>query len=71
MGRLLTTGEAAERLHLSEWTIRDLVKAGSLRPVRLVRGKLLFTEEELERAVQEAIAGTSAASADVAAAVAG
>jgi excisionase family DNA binding protein len=54
MTHLLTVPEAASRLRLSPWTIRSLAKRGVLRPVRLVSGKLLFSEESLEAAVRQA-----------------
>jgi excisionase family DNA binding protein len=56
-GGLLTLREAAERLRVSEWTLRRLVKDGTVRPCRLTPGKLLFTSAELDRAVREASGG--------------
>lgn len=47
MTTLLTYEEVAERLHVTVRTVRRLVAAGQLRPVRVSR-KPLITEREFE-----------------------
>jgi excisionase family DNA binding protein len=54
MTKLLTLREAAERLRVSDWKLRQLVREGKVRPTRLGPGKLLFTETALEEAVRAA-----------------
>jgi excisionase family DNA binding protein len=48
----LKTKQAAQRLNLSEKTVRDLVKRGLIRPNRCTR-HLLFPVAELERFLQQ------------------
>ena len=55
--RLLGVQASAAYLSLSPWTIRDLIAAGSLHPVRLVVGdrpvrRLLLDRQELDRLVE-------------------
>jgi excisionase family DNA binding protein len=54
MSRLLTVAEVAERLNLCRWTVRKLAQHGKLPAVRLVPGKLLFREDDVEEAVRRA-----------------
>jgi excisionase family DNA binding protein len=57
MSTLLTVQETASRLRISKAAVRSLVKAGRLRPVRLLGRKLLFTERCLEEAIRGAMNG--------------
>jgi len=52
MVTLMSVNEAAGRLRISPWTVRALIRAGKLRPVRLGR-RVLLPESELERLVAE------------------
>jgi excisionase family DNA binding protein len=54
MPRLFTLIEAAQQLRLSPRTVRRLAREGRIRAARLVKGRLLFAEDELARAVREA-----------------
>ncbi len=47
-GRLLDRIEAAERLHVSEMTVRRLGKAGHLTEVRVGVRAIRITEESVE-----------------------
>ncbi len=51
--RLFDIKTAASLLSLSPWTVRKLIKAGKLRPVRLGR-RVLLEPVELQRFVDEA-----------------
>ena len=51
--RLLTLLELAERLQVSQHTIRSWIRKGKLRPVRLCR-RLLFHPDEINRLLAEA-----------------
>ncbi len=54
---LLTAREAASKLRITEKAVRDMVRRGSLRAVRLSdgpRGRIRIREAELVRFVQEA-----------------
>jgi excisionase family DNA binding protein len=50
--RLLTTKEVSERLHLCPDSIRKLARSGVLPSIRLVRGRLRFSEVDIDRAVE-------------------
>ena len=50
MTALLTTHQAAQLLNIHEETVRDLVKRGVLKPVRLCR-RLRFTEQAIADAI--------------------
>lgn len=52
MSTLLDTNAAAELLDVHPQTIRDLVRRGILKPVRLTR-KLQFTKESIQAAIAE------------------
>jgi excisionase family DNA binding protein len=54
MTQLLNLAEAARRLNVSCCTLRRLVRDGKVRPVKLLKGKLLFSESGLEEAVRAA-----------------
>jgi excisionase family DNA binding protein len=54
MSKLLTLRETADRLRLSEWTVRRMVKDGRLQPCPLTPGKLLFTEAAVEQVIRQA-----------------
>jgi excisionase family DNA binding protein len=60
MAKLLNSAQAAERLGISVWSVQNMVRRGRLRPVRLLEGKLLFTEQALEEAVRLAQQGAPA-----------
>lgn len=47
-GRALTQAEAARLLSCSRWSIRRLVAAGKLRPVRLLGGLVRFDRNQVE-----------------------
>jgi excisionase family DNA binding protein len=53
-GRLLDRSEAAERLHVSEKTVRRLTAAGYLTEVRVSERSPRITEESIERHVRRA-----------------
>jgi excisionase family DNA binding protein len=58
-GRALTTlllnvKEAAERLRVSDWTLRRMVRDGLVPVVRLTPGKLLFDPADLQQAIEHA-----------------
>jgi excisionase family DNA binding protein len=48
-------GDAAQRLGVSEFTVRRRVKEGVIRSVRLGR-RLLISESEVERVIREGCA---------------
>jgi excisionase family DNA binding protein len=48
-GRLLDRAEAAERLHVSEMTVRRLGKAGHLDEIRVGERAVRITEDSVER----------------------
>jgi excisionase family DNA binding protein len=48
-GRLLRRSEAAERLNVSEMTVRRLGKAGDLTEVRVGKRAVRVTEDSIER----------------------
>ena len=48
MKRLLDVRSAAQLLSLSHWCVRDYIRQGKLRPVRIGR-RVLLEEGELER----------------------
>jgi excisionase family DNA binding protein len=56
--RLLSVHEAAAYLGLSHWTVRDLLHAGTIRPVRLPVGdgkdvrRLLLDRHDLDALVE-------------------
>lgn len=52
-GRLLDRGEAAERLHVSEMTVRRLGKAGHLTEVRVGERAIRIEEDSVERHIAE------------------
>lgn len=52
-GRLLDRGEAAERLHVSEKTVRRLGRAGHLEEIRVSERAVRITEDSLERHLAE------------------
>jgi excisionase family DNA binding protein len=52
MAKLLTVPEVAERLRVSVWTVYKMAQARELPAIRLVRGKLLFSEPIVEEAVR-------------------
>jgi len=52
MNALMSIEKAAELLSISKWTVRDYIRSGKLRPVRLGR-RVLLSESELERLVTE------------------
>jgi excisionase family DNA binding protein len=54
MPRVFNLAEAAELLGVSPCTLRRLTKEGRVRAVRLLRGKLLYSEAALEEAVRQA-----------------
>lgn len=54
MPNLLRVCDVAQRLNVSKWTVYGLVADGKLRPVRLLTGRLLFTELALEQAITAA-----------------
>jgi excisionase family DNA binding protein len=47
-GRLLTRGEAAERLHVSQMTVRRLAMSGRLAEVRVGERAIRVTEASVE-----------------------
>jgi excisionase family DNA binding protein len=47
-GRALTQAEAARHLSCSRWSIRRLVAAGKLRPVRLLGGLVRFPRQQID-----------------------
>lgn len=49
MGDLLTRGEAAERLHVSEMTVRRLGRAGYLEEIRVGVRAVRITVSSIER----------------------
>jgi excisionase family DNA binding protein len=61
ISRLLTVAEVADRLNLCRWTVRKLAADGRLPAVRLVPGKLLFREADVEEALRRASGPASAA----------
>jgi excisionase family DNA binding protein len=56
--QLLTLLDVADRLRVSPHTIRAWIRIGQLRPLRLCR-RLLFSQEELVRFLDQATAKTS------------
>jgi excisionase family DNA binding protein len=52
MQPLRSVEQAGELLGISPWTVRNYIKTGKLKPVRLGR-RVLLTEGELERLVAE------------------
>lgn len=48
-GALLDRAEAAERLHVSEMTVRRLGRAGDLDEIRVSKRAVRVTEESVER----------------------
>ncbi len=48
-GKLLQRGEAAERLHVSQMTVRRLALAGHLDEVRVGQRAIRVTEDSVER----------------------
>jgi predicted site-specific integrase-resolvase len=64
MPRVYNLAQAAERLGMSPCSLRQLVKAGTVRPARLLKGKLLFSEAALEEAVRDAEQAAATAPAD-------
>jgi excisionase family DNA binding protein len=48
---LLTRGEAAERLGISERTLDDMADAGEIQPVR-IRGRVLYSPDTLDAFVR-------------------
>ena len=57
--QLLTIGEAAERLHLSPWTIRAWIYAGRLDYVRLGRA-IRVPVEAVEAKIRSGFRGADA-----------
>ena len=55
MGKLLNSTEAAERLHVSRDTLYRLVSDGKLSVVKLVPGRLLFREADIEAVVSGSV----------------
>jgi excisionase family DNA binding protein len=51
-GRLRDLQETADLLHLSQHTVRKLVREGKIRPVRICR-RLLFSVDEIARVIAE------------------
>ena len=49
MARLLSIGEAAEQLGVSDQTLRTWERKGILKAIRLPSGYRRFTQEEVER----------------------
>jgi excisionase family DNA binding protein len=47
-GRLLDRGEAADRLHVSEMTVRRLGRAGHLEEIRVSKRAVRITEASVE-----------------------
>jgi excisionase family DNA binding protein len=52
MNQLLSVEDAACRLAISPWTLRGLLRAGKLNPVRIGR-RILVSESDLERFIEE------------------
>jgi excisionase family DNA binding protein len=52
-GRLLDRGEAAERLHVSQMTVRRLGAAGHLTEVRVGERAVRIDEDSVERHIAE------------------
>jgi excisionase family DNA binding protein len=52
-GRLLDRSEAAERLHVSEMTVRRLGKAGHLTEVRVGERAIRIDEDSIERHIAQ------------------
>lgn len=52
MRALKSVEEAGGLLRISKWTVRDYIKKGKLRPIRIGR-RVLIDEGELERFVAE------------------
>ncbi len=50
---LLTLAEAADLLHVSQQTVRGLIRDGRIRPVRICR-RLLFKPEDIQQLVSDA-----------------
>lgn len=48
-GALLDRAEAAERLHVSEMTVRRLGRAGDLDEIRVGKRAVRVTEESIDR----------------------
>ena len=54
-GTFLTTREASKLLHLTEWTIRDMCRRGTL-PSAVIGRRVLIPRDELERYIKERLA---------------
>jgi excisionase family DNA binding protein len=52
-GRLLERGEVAERLHVSEMTVRRLGRAGHLEEIRVSDRAIRITEDSVEAHIAE------------------
>lgn len=50
--RLRSVPEAAERLHVSSFTVRRLIRSGALKAVRISK-RVLIAESELMRVISE------------------
>jgi excisionase family DNA binding protein len=53
--RILTVEEAAERLRLSAWTVRDWLRRGKLKGIKMgnTRAGYRIRESEIERFLRE------------------
>lgn len=53
MAKLLSIGEAADELGVSQQTLRGWEKKGLIKPIKLPSGYRRYTEEEIDRMKRE------------------